>query len=112
MIASGDPSVLAQAVSHVTERLIGSYGLAAITSHEPGVIVVARKDSPLVVGAAPDGSYLASDMIALLDATRDVLILEVIISALFRRIHAPVDMSSFVFAGDKLIVFTGEQSDT
>ncbi len=76
MIASGDPSVLAQAVSHVTERLIGSYGLAAITSHEPGVIVVARKDSPLVVGAAPDGSYLASDMIALLDATRDVLILE------------------------------------
>lgn len=76
MIASGDPSVLAQAVSRVTERLIGSYGLAAMTSHEPGIIVATRKDSPLVVGHAPDGSYLASDMIALLDATRDVLILE------------------------------------
>ncbi len=76
LVSSGKPSILAQAVSRAAERLIGSYGLAAITSHEPGIIVATRKDSPLVVGHAPDGSYLASDMIALLDATRDLLVLE------------------------------------
>ncbi len=51
-------------------------GLAAVCADEPGVIAVARKDSPIVVGAGETGAYVASDVIALIDATRDVVVLE------------------------------------
>ncbi|MFR2031877.1 MAG: isomerizing glutamine--fructose-6-phosphate transaminase, partial [Collinsella sp.] len=46
----------------------------ALTSQR--VIAVARKDSPIVVGAGETGAYVASDVIALIDATRDVVVLE------------------------------------
>lgn len=38
--------------------------------------MVTRKDSPIVLGVGENGSYLGSDIIALIDATRDVVILE------------------------------------
>lgn len=66
---------LLDAVRHSTEELVGAYAIAAISSDEPGVIVAARKDSPLIVGLAEDGTYLASDVIAMIDATRDVVVL-------------------------------------
>lgn len=66
---------LLDAVRHGTEELVGAYAIAAISSDEPGVIVAARKDSPLIVGLAEDGTYLASDVIAMIDATRDVVVL-------------------------------------
>lgn len=75
-IEAGRPSILARAIAQVSDRLIGSYGIAAMTKYEPGVIVATRKDSPLVVGHADDGSYVASDIIAIIDATRDVCVLE------------------------------------
>ena len=42
---------------------------------EPGTIVACRKDSPIVVGRGETGSYVASDIIAMIDATRDVVVL-------------------------------------
>ena len=56
--------------------MVGAYGLAAVCADEAGVIAVARKDSPIVVGVGETGSYVASDVIALIDATRDVVVLE------------------------------------
>lgn len=67
---------LLQAVQKATSRLIGAYGLAVIAEEDPQTIVVTRKASPIVLGAGSDGSYVASDIIALIDATRDVVILE------------------------------------
>ena len=67
---------LLAAVRTATESIIGSYGLAVTCAAEPGVIVVARKDSPLVVGQGATGAYVASDVIALLEKTRDVVVLE------------------------------------
>ena len=55
---------------------MGAYGVAAVCADEPGVIAVARKDSPIVIGRGERGSYVASDVIALIDATRDVVVLE------------------------------------
>ena len=66
---------LLEAVREATERLIGAYAVAVISDREPGTIVAARKDSPLVVGLADDGAYVASDIIAMIDATRDVAVL-------------------------------------
>ena len=66
---------LLQAVREAAARLIGAYALAVACDTEPGTIVAMRKDSPLVVGQGADGAYVASDMIALIDATRDVVVL-------------------------------------
>lgn len=67
---------LMAAVRDACTHVVGAYGLAAICANEPGVIAVARKDSPIVVGVGQDGAYLASDIVALIDATRDVVVLE------------------------------------
>jgi glutamine---fructose-6-phosphate transaminase (isomerizing) len=56
---------LLQAVSRSLDLVKGTYGLAAVCRHEPGVIVGARLGSPLVIGIGADGTYLASDANAL-----------------------------------------------
>lgn len=67
---------LVAAVREACIHVVGAYGLAAVCADEPGVIAVARKDSPIVIGRGEHGSYVASDVIALIDATRDVVMLE------------------------------------
>ena len=67
---------LLEAVRVVSSSLSGAYGLAVMHHDHPGEIVVTRKDSPIVLGVGENGSYLGSDIIALIDATRDVVILE------------------------------------
>ena len=67
---------LASAVRAAIERLSGAYAIAVVCADEPDVLVAARKDSPLVVGLAPDGAYVASDIIAVIDATREVVVLD------------------------------------
>jgi glutamine---fructose-6-phosphate transaminase (isomerizing) len=56
---------LLQALCNVLPLVKGTYGLAAVSQDEPGVIVGARLGSPLVIGIGPDGHYLASDASAL-----------------------------------------------
>ena len=67
---------LMASVREACTHVVGAYGLAAVCADEPGVIAVARKDSPIVVGVGETGAYVASDVIALIDATRDVVVLE------------------------------------
>ena len=67
---------LMAAVREACTHVVGAYGMAAVSADEPGVIAVARKDSPIVVGRGERGGYVASDVIALIDATRDVVVLE------------------------------------
>ena len=79
--ATGEPAQpgshdLMAAVREATTHVVGAYGLAALCADEPGVIAVARKDSPIIIGRGEDGSYVASDVIAVIDATRDVVVLE------------------------------------
>ncbi len=67
---------LLQAVRDTLSKLDGSYALAVICKSNPDQIVVARKDSPLVIGIGKDGNYIASDIPAILGYTRDVYFLE------------------------------------
>ena len=69
---SGD---LRAAVAEAVGHLVGAYGLAVMADGEPGTIITCRKDSPIVVGRGQQGSYVASDIIAMIDATRDVVVL-------------------------------------
>ncbi len=66
---------LLEAVRAVTVSLVGSYGLAVTCAQEPGRIVVTRRDSPIVLAHGEDGSYVASDIIAVIRANRDVVVL-------------------------------------
>ncbi len=56
---------LLDAVKQALGQVKGTYGLAAVSKAEPGVIVGARLGSPLVIGIGADGHYLASDANAL-----------------------------------------------
>lgn len=85
-----DTEVLANLIAHykragndlhtsvrmATEKVEGAYGLVVMAASDPNLIIVARMDSPLVVGIGAEGRYAASDMPALLHLTRDFLILE------------------------------------
>ena len=74
MLATGEGDLRA-AVAEATAQLVGAYGLAVMAQQEPGTIIACRKDSPIVVGRGEHGSYVASDIIAMIDATRDVVVL-------------------------------------
>ena len=63
------------ALREASSQIVGAYGLAAVCADEPGVIAVTRKDSPIIVGACESGAYVSSDVIAMIDATRDVVVL-------------------------------------
>lgn len=52
---------LVEAVRKALALLKGTYGLAVVSPHAPGVIVGARLGSPLVVGIGESGHFLASD---------------------------------------------------
>ena len=73
-LRDGAPDLLS-AVRAASERLVGAYALAVVSADEPGTIVSTRKDSPLVVGQGAEGAYVASDIIAMIDATRDVVVM-------------------------------------
>ena len=67
---------LLSAARAAVREMIGAFGLVIMHADEPGTIVVARKDSPIIIGQGEDGCYVASDIISVADATRDVVVLE------------------------------------
>lgn len=67
---------LLDAVRQVKERVEGSYAMVVMTKDEPGRLVAARQDSPLVVGLGEGENFLASDIPALLKHTRRTLIID------------------------------------
>ncbi len=68
---------LEDSVRAALSQVEGTYGLAIMSSREPGVIVGARKGSPLLIGIGEEDDYfLASDIAAVLAHTRDFIYLE------------------------------------
>lgn len=67
---------LFEAVVKATEKLEGSYALGVVCGQEPDKIVAVRKDSPLIVGIGENESFIASDIPAVLNYTRDIYLLE------------------------------------
>ena len=67
---------LLEAVVKATEKLEGSYALGVVCGQEPDKIVAVRKDSPLIVGIGNGESFIASDIPAVLNYTRDIYLLE------------------------------------
>ena len=60
------------AINHAQVRIRGSYALLLMFKDYPGQIYAARKDSPMIIGVSEGGSFIASDVPALLSHTRSV----------------------------------------
>lgn len=67
---------LFEATKKVLKRIEGSYALCIVSTLEPDRIIVAKKDSPLIIGKANDAYVAASDIPALLEYTKDVYFLD------------------------------------
>ncbi len=60
------------AITKVMMRVRGSYALGILFADRPGEIYAVRKDSPLIIGQSEHGNFIASDVPAILEYTREV----------------------------------------
>ena len=72
---NGSSNRLTQAVLNALKEVIGTYGIAVLCQDFPGVMVGARRGSPLIVGVGNGENFLASDASAIVSHTRQVIYL-------------------------------------
>jgi len=68
-------SALVESVREALRQVIGTYGIAVIHADVPGVLVGARRGSPLVLGVGKGEHFLASDVSAVVAHTREAVYL-------------------------------------
>ena len=65
------------AVFQAISKLEGAFGIAVLCEDEPGVLIGARRGSPLILGIGDDNDfYLASDVSAIINHTQKVIYLD------------------------------------
>jgi len=74
--ATGNGDPLEDAVIDALNLVQGTYGITVISSHDPDKIVAARQGSPLLIGLGDGENYVASDVAAILQHTRQVVYLD------------------------------------
>ena len=67
---------LEKALYNSLKKIQGYYAIVATCTEEPGKVVGARKDSPLVIGVGDNENFLASDITAFLKYTKRVIYLD------------------------------------
>ena len=73
---NNDELRIVRAVKNATDKLIGSFAIEVLSKENPDIMVVVRKDSPLVIGKGIKENYIASDIPAILSYTKDFYLLE------------------------------------
>lgn len=63
------------AIRKTIEKLEGAYAFCILFEDQPGVIYAIRNGSPLVASSFPEGSMIASDMVALIKYSKDYFVL-------------------------------------
>jgi glutamine---fructose-6-phosphate transaminase (isomerizing) len=74
-LINGAPS-LVEGLRVALRQTHGAYALVAISDKHPGEIVAAKNASPLVIGLGQHETFLASDVPAILEHTREVIFLD------------------------------------
>ncbi len=72
-VAYAEHGDLGEAMRVVARRLEGAFTLLAVHVDAPGVVVGARRNSPLVVGVGQGANYLGSDVAAFIGYTREAI---------------------------------------
>jgi len=67
---------LLTALQHTVKELTGAYALAVVSRKEPDRMVCARMGCPLLIGLGEGENFIASDVSAIIQATRRVIFLE------------------------------------
>ncbi|MBU4479035.1 MAG: glutamine--fructose-6-phosphate aminotransferase, partial [Candidatus Omnitrophica bacterium] len=67
---------LKKAVLSTVKCLRGSFAIGVISIYHPGILVAARKDSPLIIGKGKGENFIASDVPAILSRTREIIYLD------------------------------------
>ena len=65
-----------EAMKKTVNQLEGSFAICVLSTDEPDTVYVAKTASPMVLGKSENGTFAASDIPAILEYTKDVLILE------------------------------------
>nr|WP_106315524.1 glutamine--fructose-6-phosphate transaminase (isomerizing) [Actinoplanes italicus] len=71
--AEDGPALLAEGMRRVAKRLEGAFTLLAVDVDVPDAVVAARRNSPLVVGRGNGENFLASDVSAFIEHTREAI---------------------------------------
>lgn len=66
---------LVDAVTQALQLVVGTYGIAVVSTRKPDEIVVARSGSPLIIGVGQNETYIASDASALVGYTTQAIYL-------------------------------------
>jgi len=67
---------LKKAVVKALKKVEGSYGLGVICKDNPGLLIAAKKESPLIIGVGKGENFIASDVPAILEYTKKVIYLD------------------------------------
>jgi glucosamine--fructose-6-phosphate aminotransferase (isomerizing) len=85
---------LLAAMQKVIKKIKGSGAIVAISARQPDEVIGARITSPLVVGVSKNGNFFASDMPAVLEHTRNFIVIN--------------DFETVRLTGDKVEIFDRE----
>ena len=66
---------LPEAVQQALTQVVGTYGIAVISAHDPNLLIAARKGSPLLLGVGENEYFICSDAAPLVEHTRKVVYL-------------------------------------
>lgn len=87
---------LTEAVRRAVKELRGSFSIVVLSESEPDKLVAAKTATPLVLGLGQGENFVASDIPALLEHTRDTIVLE------------DADLAEITAGGVRLMSFDGE----
>ena len=76
---------LPEALSQALTKVVGTYGIAIVSSEDPDLLLAARNGSPLLLGVNDQEYFIASDASALIEHTRQVVYLNDGEMAVIRR---------------------------
>jgi glucosamine--fructose-6-phosphate aminotransferase (isomerizing) len=75
LIAAFYEGDIVKAVQKAVRKMRGAFALGVLTEHEPDRLVAVRYASPLIIGIGEGEKFIASDIPAILEHTRDIYIL-------------------------------------
>jgi len=67
---------LTEAVRRALKKVVGAYAIVVMNDEDPTCLVAAKNASPLVVGLGKGETFVASDVTAILDETRQIIFVD------------------------------------